>query len=116
MEKGRRLCLKDGDDTFYYELDKDGRAFQNALIKERIYGADGVMLHSDYGWQLMTLDQDIYEKEDYSRGELKASGTLPRIPAGAQIIVNESGKVKKSGSIKIDDVTYEVEDYKAVAR
>lgn len=106
LQKDQKLCLKNEYETYYYELDKKGRAYQNALIKDCIYGADGAMVHSDSGWQVIAVDEDIYEKDKTDE---------PKIPAGSQIAVNQSGKVKKNGTVKIDGISYEVKDYIVVS-
>ena len=114
LQKGKRLNLKDSYETFCYELDTRGRAYENALRKGCIYGQDGSMIHSDSGWQVMTMDQDIYDQDDYYHGELKDSA-VPKIGSGDQVIVNKSGKVKRSGSIEIDNRVYRVENYVVVS-
>lgn len=111
LQNGRRLCLTDSGNTFYYELDSSGRAYQNALIGSYIYGEDGTMLHSDYGSQAMYIQQDIYEKKDYQADGTPKEGAVPKIPAGSHVVISQSGKVKKDGSFKADGITYKIKNY-----
>ena len=38
------------------------------------------------------------------------------IPAGSQVIVAKSGKITQRGTVKINDISYEVTDYQAVEK
>lgn len=112
LQRGKRLCLKDdNNNTYYYELSSTGRAYQNALIRGCIYGDNGIMLHSDSGWELFVIEQPVYDKGDYlDNGELREDA-VPTIPEGSQVVINQSGKVKKNGTVKVQGVAYQVENY-----
>lgn len=115
LQSDKRKGLKDNDEMVYYYLGKSGRAYTNTLIKGCIYGPDGAMLHSeDSDKEIFTVD-DIYEQDDYSQGRLK-DGATPVIPAGSQVIVNKSGKVTQRGTVKVDDVSYDVDHYQAIQK
>ncbi len=114
LETDGKLELKDGDERYSYYLSASGRAYTNALINGSIYGSDGLRLESDDGsWQLLTLEEDVYAKSAFVRGTLKEDAQ-PLLTAGTDVAVSKSGKVKKSGTIKIDEVKYTVDSYAAV--
>ena len=91
-----------GDDETYY-FQKDGRAYTMRVISGYIYGKDGKLI-TKYG------DGNTYQK--VSLGELagvnsgevvfKAKDNDDEIKglASDQILINENGKVKKSGKAK----------------
>ena len=60
----------------------------------------------DYGdgstYQIVTLEYDLYEKGD----------TEPAVTAGSQVLLNENGKIKKSGTVTdVDGYKVTVKDY-----
>lgn len=60
----------------------------------------------DYGdgstYQIVTLEYDLYEKGD----------TEPAVTAGSQVLLNENGKIKKSGTVTdINDQKVRVSNY-----
>lgn len=110
MQKDRKLRLSDGWESYDYYLSASGRAYTNTLVKGCIYGGDGAMLHSDSGWELKVLEHDIYQTSDYIRGRLREDAE-PILPEGSIIAVNRAGKVKKTGRVKIDDISYQVAGY-----
>lgn len=77
-----------------------------------IYGADGVRIESESGWELITLEDDVYEESSFRRGDLEEDAK-PVIAAGTDVAINASGKVRKDGTVKIDGVRYEISDYAA---
>lgn len=110
---GRRTLEVDGEQATYY-FHGAGWAYTNALVEGAIYGEDGTRLESDSGWEVFTLEQDIYEKGQIGAHENMVqprSNAQARIPAGSKVLINRSGKVKKSGKLKVDGVRYQVWDY-----
>ena len=111
LQKDKKLCLTDSHYTYYYLLDKTGRAYQNVLAGGCIYGEDGAMIRSEYGHQVMNIEQDIYEKKDYRTDGTPKENAVPIIPGGSQVIISQSGKVRKDGNTTVDSITYTVKDY-----
>ena len=94
----------DGEDEQYY-FKKSGQAYTNTIISGTVYGADGKRV-DDYGdgstYQIVYLEDDLYEK-----GE-----TEPAVKAGNYILLNENGKIKKSGTTTdINDQKVRVNNY-----
>ena len=85
-------------------MDKDGRAYTNTLVDGKVYGPDGTRIQSDNGWDIVTVEEDVYKDSDYSGADLKENAK-PVIMAGS------SGKLKKNGKVKLDGVTYQVKNY-----
>ena len=52
----------------------------------------------------------VYTTEDVIK-VIKSNAVYTEIPADSEIIVSSSGKVRTSGSVKIDGVRYTVENY-----
>ena len=69
-------------------MDKDGRAYTNTLVDGKVYGPDGTRIQSDSGWDIVTVEEDVYKDSDYTGAE-----------------------VKKNGKVKLDGVTYQVKNY-----
>lgn len=110
LQTDGELKLTGGTDRLVYYMDKDGRAYTNALIDGKLYGTDGTRIQSDNGWDIVTVEEDIYKASDYSGADLKENAK-PAITAGNSVIVNNSGKLKKNGKVKLDGVTYQVKNY-----
>ena len=91
-------------------MDKDGRAYTNTLVDGKVYGPDGTRIQSDNGWDIVTVEEDVYKDSDYSGADLKENAK-PVIMAGSSVIVNNSGNLKKNGKVKLDGVTYQVKNY-----
>lgn len=102
------LKLSDGYEENYYYLDSKGRAYINAVVKDNIFGPDGRRLQSDSGWEVIEVEEDIYERNDYKRDGTLDDNAEPLIRAGESVIVNSSGKLKKHTKARVDGVTYEV--------
>ncbi len=117
MAKGTRIRLSLDGDSETYHFHKAGWAYTNALVEDRVYGEDGVMLCSEGGWEVFPMDRDIYDKEDFREedGEIVVkAGAEPLIRAGEAVMINKSGKIKKKGRVKVEGIRYEVTDYVAV--
>lgn len=110
LQTDGELKLTGGTDRLVYYMDKDGRAYTNALIDGKLYGPDGTRIQSDNGWDIVTVEEDIYKDSDYSGANLRENAE-PVITAGSSVIVNSSGKLKKNGKVKLDGVTYQVKNY-----
>lgn len=110
LQTDGELVLTGGVDKLVYYMDKYGRAYTNALIDGKLYGADGTRIQSDNGWDIVTVEEDVYKDSDYSGADLKENAK-PVIMAGSSVIVNNSGKLKKNGKVKLDGVTYQVKNY-----
>ncbi len=116
MVKGKRIHLSVDGESETYHFSNAGWAYANVLVDDHIYGDDGAMLHSDSGWEIFTMDKDIYDKDDIREddGDVTVrTGAEPLIRAGETVIVNKSGKVKKKGNIKVEGTHYDVTDYVA---
>lgn len=113
MEENGKLVLRDGGQRYDYYISTSGKAFANALVDGCIYGPDGLRIDSEGGWELVTLDFDVYDESGFRKGDLKEDAQ-PVIAAGTDVIVNASGKVKEKGSLKVDGVRYQITDYAAV--
>ncbi|MFR8349475.1 MAG: hypothetical protein ACLVAV_09360 [Clostridium sp.] len=84
-------------------MDKDGRAYTNTLVDGKVYGPDGTRIQSDSGWDIVTVEEDVYKDSDYTGAEVKENAK-PVLTAGSSVIVNNSGKLKKNGKVKLDGV------------
>src|SRR5699024_1846860 len=112
MEEDGKLTLRDGGEAYHYYISTSGKAYANALVDGCIYGADGVRIERESGWELITLEDDVYEESSFRRGDLEEDAK-PVIAAGTDVAINASGKVRKDGTVKIDGVRYEISDYAA---
>ncbi len=114
MQKGKKIRLSlDGESATYY-FGNAGWAYTNALVDSSIYGADGAMIKSDSGWELFSMEDDIYAKSDVGEEDGQVTSrehATPLIPRGSLVAVSSSGKVKKSGTIKADGVRYIISNY-----
>ena len=45
-------------------MDKDGRAYTNTLVDGKVYGPDGTRIQSDNGWDIVTVEEDVYKDSD----------------------------------------------------
>ena len=101
-----KVAVTDDGETFYYHFDKTtGKAYKNSVKDGILYGADGKRIAADDGNANM-----VYTTEDDIK-VIKSNAVYTEIPADSEIIVSSSGKVRTSGSVKIDGVRYTVENY-----
>lgn len=97
-----------GDMETYY-FGKDGKAFTNVIINGTVYGNNGQLVN-EYGdgstYQVVNVD-------DFSTGGLWDKGhTKQLVPAGANVLINENGKIKQSGTTTdINDTKVKVSNY-----
>ena len=110
LQTDGELKLTGGTDRLAYYMDKDGRAYTNTLVDGKVYGPDGTRIQSDSGWDIVTVEEDVYKDSDYTGAEVKENAK-PVLTAGSSVIVNNRGKLKKNGKVKLDGVTYQVKNY-----
>lgn len=100
MVTGKTTVTKDGEDYYYYFDSKTGRAITNVVKDGVVYGPDGERIDAEDGNSnaIVTLDEAVA----YSKA---ANGV---IPAGSEVIVSSTGKLRTSGTVKVDGVKYKV--------
>ncbi len=128
MVTDKRVTIDvDGDDETYY-FHKSGWAYTLRVISGYVYGYDGKLI-TDYGdgntYERVTI-KDLFKDEDGNQvapnGEDKYDGLYVFYDkkgnvefygdADDQILINENGKIKKSGKVEdVDDVDVRVNDY-----
>ena len=99
----RQAVTTDGETSYYYFAD-DGHAYQNTMIDNVVYGADGKRIQAEDGntYAIVDILTDVKDKA----GKVVIKG-------GSQIIVNSTGKVTKRGTKRTVDglkCTVTVED------
>ncbi len=103
MATGKTTVSYDGDNYNYY-FQKDGSAYRN-------YIADGA-LYDGLGERVDAEDGNSYDLVDIPEGAvISIKGSSKVVEGPSTVIVNSSGKVKKSGTVKIDGYKYTVNDY-----
>lgn len=106
MQTGKFTYNYEGD-VSYYCFASSGKAYTATLKDGVVYGDDGRRIQAEDGnsYTLAELDYDIRD----------TSGNV-KIKAGTQFAVSSAGRVKTSGSIRIDDVYYDINSstYEAV--
>ena len=108
MVTGKAAVTDDGE-TYYYHFDKTtGKAYTAGVKDSILYGEDGKRIAADDGNANMVYTLDFDAELYGSSVDAASNGT---IPAGKEVIVSSSGKIRKSGSVKIDGVRYTVENY-----
>lgn len=113
MVRNKKVYVEDdGNNRKQFYFRKNGMAYAKNLVNGYLYGADGALVRSDQGKDVLELDFDVYEKDVLSS---EFDDTEPLIEEGSHVIVNASGKLLKNGRSKIDGVTYTVKDYVVVS-
>ncbi len=103
MVTGKATVNYDGDNYNYY-FQKDGSAYT-------MYIADGA-LYDGYGERVDAEDGNSYDLVSIADGAVvRIKGSSNVVEGPATVIVNSSGKVKKSGTVKIDGYKYTVNNY-----
>lgn len=98
-------CKVEGEsDDYHYYFRNNGQAYINTIVGGSLYGELGVQVTAGDGYELYQIPDQMVIHE-------KGSSNLFKDCA---FIVNESGKLKKSGTVKIDGVRYTVEHYRVV--
>jgi hypothetical protein len=116
MVTGKTTVTDDGE-TYYYYFDKStGRAIENEVKDGVVYGSDGNRVAADDGNSnmIVSLGDDL----KYSKGPdvlytiSNDDGTttdVMGITGGSKIIVSSTGKLRTSGTVKIDGKRYYIE-------
>ena len=111
MVTGKTTVTKDGEDFYYYFDKATGRAVTDVVKDGIIYGHDGERIDAEYGNTnaIVTLDYPVA----YSKSEVDVvidGKTVKGIPActNNEIIVSATGKLKTSGTVKVDGVRYKI--------
>ncbi len=108
IKKGQMLTGKvthvvDGEEFNYY-FAKDGKAYTNALKDNMIYGPKGVRLQAEDGnsYEIKTVTEDVYKVDSKGKKLEKV------IAANTQVVVSSTGKLRTSGTVRIDGEKYEI--------
>ena len=104
MVTGKTTVTKDGEDYSYYFEKTTGRAVTDIVKDGVVYGHDGERIDAEDGNSnaIVTLDHDTY----YNK---KVNGTTCEyIKAGSEVIVSSTGKLRTSGTVKVDGVKCQV--------
>lgn len=96
MATGKTTVTKDGD-SFYYYFRSNGTAYINAFVDGCIYGPDGTRLNA----------------EDGSTNEVKQIVGIDGLDNVSQVIVSRTGRIRRSGTVRIDGVKWTVTNYQA---
>jgi len=96
MVTGRFTITEDAEE-FYYHFAKNGKAYANQIKDGVLYGENGRRIQAE--------DGNTYELVTVSGVEVVGKDKT----VSGLIAVNANGRVKTSGSIKIDDVYYDVD-------
>ena len=115
MVTGKTTVTKDGEDYYYYFDSKTGCAITNVVKDGVVYGPNGERIDAEDGNSnaIVTLDEAVeYSKSsvvirtytDADGKEVKVYG----IPANSEVIVSSTGKLRTSGTVKVDGVKYKV--------
>ncbi len=86
-----------------------GQAYQNAIVDSVLYGPDGRRIQAEDGgaYAIVNLDSLLSMGHVYWLNGSKAID-LNSYPGNHLIVVNNSGRVKTSGTVKIDGNTYKI--------
>ena len=109
MVTGKTTVTKDGEDYYYYFDSKTGRAVTNVVKDGVVYGVDGERVDAEDGNSnaIVTLEADTeYSKAAFTK--VVNGKTVHYIPAGSEVIVSSTGKLRSSGTVKVDGVKYKV--------
>ncbi len=111
MITNKKLTIEvDGEDEYYY-FKKNGQAYTDTIISGTVYGHDGKRMdnNGDGGtYELVTLEYPLWEKGDDQEND------APVVEAGKTVLINENGKIKKSGTTTdINEQKYSVSNYVA---
>lgn len=112
MVTNKRVKIEvDGEDEYYY-FKKSGQAFTNTLISGSVYGSNGQLVN-DYGdgstYQIVDVWADLYKK---GSDTVEIPKYDPKTGKQNQILLNENGKIKKSGKVTdVNDQKVTVSNY-----
>ena len=111
MVTGKTTVTKDGDNYYYYFDTQTGRAITNVVKDGVVYGPDGERIDAEDGNSnaIVELDEAVeYSKSKVVIGKDANGKDIYGIPAHSEIIVSSSGKLRTSGTVKVDGVKYRV--------
>lgn len=102
MVTGKETVVYDDVECAYY-FDKKGKAYINKIADGVLYDENGVKVAAEDGnnYQLVQVTNNI---------SLKGSDDTV-VATGETVMVTSAGKIKKSGTIKLDGYKYSVEEY-----
>ena len=109
MVTGKTTVVDDGE-TYNYYFDKStGRAI-TAIVKDGVvYGDDGDRIQADDGNSNEIVSVDYAIAYSKSKVDVVIDGkTVKGIPANSRFIVSSSGKLRTSGTVKVDGIRYQV--------
>ena len=112
-----KTAVTDDSDTDYYYFDKSTGAALRRQVKDGVvYGDDGKRIQADDGNtnEIMSVDYPIaYSKSQvvaytYVDEETGKNVDVMGIPAGQEFIVSSTGKLRTSGTVKVDGTKYKI--------
>lgn len=98
MKTGKVTVEVDGE-YYYYHFQNSGKAYVNTVKSGVLYNEHGLRVNAEDGNSYM-----VYT----TRNPITVEESDKVIPTGTKILVNSSGRVKTSGSVKIDGDTWKV--------
>ena len=111
MVTGKTTVTKDGEDFYYYFDKTTGRAVTNVVKDGVVYGPDGDRIDAEDGNSnaIVKLDEAVvYNKSKVVIGQDADGKDIYGIPKDSEIIVSASGKLRTSGTVKVDGVKWKV--------
>ena len=104
MMTGKQTIDDDGESYTYYFDKQSGKARINEVVDGAVYGPDGKRIEAEDGnaYDIVHLNEEIVLRKGKANQEI--------IPAGSDIIVSSTGKLRTStnGHVKVDGVQYKV--------
>ena len=104
METGKTTITYDGEDYVYY-FQGTGKAYTLVLKDSCLYDRLGVRVEAEDGNSNSVIDLATLLEDDETV-EIKGVDYVD-----GSVVVSSTGKVKKSGTVTIDGVKYEVDNY-----
>ncbi len=111
MVTGKTTVVDDGEDYYYYFDKTTGRAVTNVVKDGVVYGPDGDRIDAEDGNSnaIVKLDEAVvYNKSKVVIGQDKDGKDIYGIPKDSEIIVSATGKLRTSGTVKVDGVKWKV--------
>lgn len=105
MMIGRQTVEGGGAETNHYHFKDNGQAYWDTIADGFLYGSDGLRIESDSDAPMLV---------DVSGGLVVSEKGSGRKYKDCTFIVSPSGKLKKSGTVKIDGYKYTVRNYKVI--
>ena len=105
-----KTTVEDDGETYNYYFDKTtGRAI-TAVVKDGVvYGEDGDRIDAEDGNTNAIVSVDYPIAYSKSKVDVVINGkTVKGIPANHEFIVSSSGKLRTSGTVKVDGVKYQI--------